>query len=74
MKFQIPFSKFFWNAKGWTQDRQRPLDLRKVKKIGISAGGGITGPFRLEIDYIGVHYDPTHSENFAYEMYQGFYL
>lgn len=38
--------------------------------ITVSAKGGHDGPFRLEIDYIGLEYDPEHKERFAYEMYK----
>lgn len=38
--------------------------------MGITAGDKINGPFNLEIDYIGLEYDPNLTEEFAYEMYQ----
>jgi NADH dehydrogenase [ubiquinone] 1 alpha subcomplex assembly factor 1 len=38
--------------------------------MGISAGDKINGPFHLEIDYIGLEFDPSHKESFAYEMYR----
>lgn len=28
------------------------------------------GDFSLEIDYIGLEYDPVNAEDFAYEMYR----
>lgn len=67
---KIPFSKFIFTSKGRIQDKQSPLPLDCVTHFSISAGDKINGPFSLEIDYIGMVYDPTHKEEFAYEMYQ----
>lgn len=70
--FQIPFSKFFLSTKGCIQDKQCELLGSRVSRFGITAAGLIDmdGPFSLEIDYIGLEYDPSHTEEFAYEMYQ----
>lgn len=74
MKFifllQIPFSKFFLSSKGRIQDKQCPIPLHRVTNFGITLGDKINGPFQLEIDYIGLEYDPNHYEEFAYEMYK----
>ncbi|CAD7085308.1 unnamed protein product [Hermetia illucens] len=69
---KIPFSKFFFASKGRVQDRQTPIKLNRVTHFGISVGarGGHDGPFSLEVDYIGLEFDPKHREEFAYEMYQ----
>lgn len=69
---QIPFSKFFLASKGYIQDKQCELIGSRVSRFGITAAGLIDtdGPFSLEIDYIGLDYDPNHNEEFAYEMYQ----
>ncbi|KAJ3648237.1 hypothetical protein Zmor_020056 [Zophobas morio] len=67
---KIPFSKFFMSSKGRVQDRQYPIPLNKVTNFGISVGDKINGPFSLEIDYIGLEYDPNHTEEFAYEQYK----
>lgn len=67
---KIPFSKFFFSSKGRIQDRQEPLPLDKISAFGISAADRYGGDFSLEIDYIGLEYDPNHTEEFAYEMYE----
>lgn len=68
----IPFSKFFLASKGRVQDKQFPLPSNKVTSVGISVSsrGGFDGNFNLELDYIGLQFDPDHTEVFAYEMYK----
>lgn len=66
---KIPFSKFFLTSKGVIQDKQYPLPKAFVTSISITVAK-IPGPFRLEIDYIGVHKDDSYVEEFAYELYQ----
>lgn len=69
---KIPFSKFFLASKGRVQDKQFPIPLNKVTSLGfsVSARGGHQGNFSLELDYIGLEFDPDHTEEFAYEMYK----
>ncbi len=67
---QIPFSKFFLTSKGRIQDKQEPMPRDRVSTFGISVADKINGPFRLEIDYIGLEFDPSHKEVTAYELYQ----
>jgi NADH dehydrogenase [ubiquinone] 1 alpha subcomplex assembly factor 1 len=57
-------------SKGRVQDNQGPLPLERITSFGITAGDKINGPFRLEIDYIGLEYDPSHTEVHAYEKYR----
>ena len=66
---QIPFSKFFLTSKGRIQDKQCALIQDKISHVGITAAG-VSGDFQLELDYIGLEFDPTHDEQFAYEMYR----
>lgn len=68
--FQIPFSKFFFSSKGRIQDSQSPVPLDRITSFGITAGDKINAPFHLEIDYIGLEYDPSHKETSAYEQYR----
>ncbi|XP_023026100.2 complex I intermediate-associated protein 30 [Leptinotarsa decemlineata] len=67
---RIPFSKFFYAAKGRIQDRQESIPLDRIASFGITAAERYGGEFSLEIDYIGVEFDPNHTEEFAYEMYK----
>lgn len=69
---RIPFSKFFLSSKGRVQDKQYPIPLNKITNLGfsVSARGGFEGNYNLELDYIGLEFDPNHTEDFAYEMYK----
>ncbi|KAG8265917.1 Complex I intermediate-associated protein 30, mitochondrial [Homalodisca vitripennis] len=70
IKYQIPFSKFFFTSKGRIQDIQYPVPLFNIASFGITLGERTPGPFHLEIDYIGLEFDPSHTEKFAYELYR----
>uniref|UniRef100_G3WX76 Complex I intermediate-associated protein 30, mitochondrial n=1 Tax=Sarcophilus harrisii TaxID=9305 RepID=G3WX76_SARHA len=39
----------------------------KISSVGFTLADKVNGPFYLEIDFIGVFHDPTHTEEFAYE-------
>ncbi|RZF40364.1 hypothetical protein LSTR_LSTR008794 [Laodelphax striatellus] len=67
---KIPFSKFFLSSKGKIQDFQYGPSLDDITNISFTMVDKIEGPFKLEIDYIGVELDPNHSETSAYEMYK----
>uniref|UniRef100_A0A1B0A8X0 NADH:ubiquinone oxidoreductase intermediate-associated protein 30 domain-containing protein n=1 Tax=Glossina pallidipes TaxID=7398 RepID=A0A1B0A8X0_GLOPL len=69
---KIPFSKFFYSSKGRIQDKQQAVPLNQITHFGfsVSAKNGMDGQFNLEIDYIGLEFDPNHREEFAYEMYR----
>jgi NADH dehydrogenase [ubiquinone] 1 alpha subcomplex assembly factor 1 len=68
--FQIPFSKFYVTSKGRIQDKQEPMELGKIKHLGVTIGDGNEGPFYLEIESIAVMVDENHKEQFAYELYE----
>ncbi|XP_076234134.1 complex I intermediate-associated protein 30 [Calliopsis andreniformis] len=66
---KIPFSKFAFGWKGVLQDNQIPMPKELVTNLGITVSDRKNGPFKLEIDYIGVYLDLFHMESSAYEMY-----
>jgi hypothetical protein len=68
--FQIAFSKFFRASKGRLQDKQEKVILEKVAHLGFTCADQNSGPFQLEMDYIMLLHDKTHSEEFAYEDYE----
>ena len=43
--------------------------LFNVSSFGLTLMDNQTGPFRLEVAWLGVYYDRTHFEKFAYELY-----
>lgn len=65
----IPFSRFFHTVYGRIMDRQYPITQTRISSFGIVLMDRIEGPFRLEIDFIGVYKDISHKEEFAYERY-----
>ncbi|XP_014225983.2 complex I intermediate-associated protein 30, mitochondrial [Trichogramma pretiosum] len=67
---RIPFSKFFMAYKGRLQTSTTPLKQNSIGSFSLTLADKITGPFCLEIDYVGVEYDPSHIEETAYEQYQ----
>ncbi|KAL2099173.1 hypothetical protein ACEWY4_005653 [Coilia grayii] len=67
---KIPFSKFFLSSRGRIQDDQHYLLQDKINTIGFTLGDKADGPFQLEIDFIGVCNDTSHTEDFAYETYK----
>ncbi|XP_053330490.1 complex I intermediate-associated protein 30, mitochondrial [Spea bombifrons] len=67
---KIHFSKFFLSSRGRIQDNQHPLWPDKITALGFTLGDKAEGPFQLEIDFIGLCNDRSHTEEFAYEKYK----
>ena len=44
--------------------------LENIRFVGLTLADGVTGSFQLELDYIGLYYDASLNEEFAYEMYE----
>jgi len=65
----IPFSRFIFVVHGRIQDKQHASYQGHLQQMGITLMDRITGKFQLEIDWIGVYKDVTHTEKFAYETY-----
>lgn len=43
--------------------------MNLVSSVAITLMDTFEGPFQLELDFIGLYYDVTHFEKFAYESY-----
>ena len=59
-------------SKGRIQTKQENLMglLKNIRFVGLTLADGVTGSFQLELDYIGLYYDASLNEEFAYEMYE----
>ncbi|KAH0568051.1 complex I intermediate-associated protein 30, mitochondrial [Cotesia glomerata] len=67
---KIPFSKFLLSSKGRVQDIQGPAPVHNMSSFSITLSDQVPGPFRLEIDYIGIEQDAVFEEESAYELYK----
>lgn len=66
---RIPFSRFYCQNKGHLKDVQEEPRLSDIESVTISLTERVTGPFALEIDYIGLSRYDDHKERCAYEGY-----
>lgn len=69
---RIPFSKFIFSYKGLIQDGQTPLPKYNIKFVSIALNDRISGPFSLEIDYMGLR-----NQTFAFtdvQPYEKYYV
>uniref|UniRef100_A0A915D5H9 NADH:ubiquinone oxidoreductase intermediate-associated protein 30 domain-containing protein n=1 Tax=Ditylenchus dipsaci TaxID=166011 RepID=A0A915D5H9_9BILA len=67
---KIPFSRFFHTVRDRIQDEQFVVPRHQVSAVGITLSDRINGDFKLEVDFIGAYHDTSHTEKFAYEMFQ----
>ena len=66
---RIPFSRFVFTSKGAVQDYQEWMPMDEIKSFGITMIDKNTGPFKLEIDYIGIEIEPGYDQKTVYESY-----
>lgn len=67
--FQIPFDRFMFTSESFIQDSQKKVPLDEVATVSITLSDHIDGPFRLEVDYIGIENSDHSSERDCYEAY-----
>lgn len=68
--FRIPLSKFILTYKDNVQDFQTSFPTKMVSFVGITLNDMISGPYCIEVDYIGLIDDPQpFREDCAYERY-----
>ncbi|KAL7992436.1 hypothetical protein Chor_016692 [Crotalus horridus] len=66
----VPFSKFFFTSHGRIQDGQYEMWSDRISTLGLTLADKVDGPFQLDIDFIGLLSDKSHTETFAYELYE----
>lgn len=69
---RIPFAKFLAGMRAEIYENQFPMIPQYIKDFGITIADKKSGPFRLEIDYIGICNNSNLFETFAYETHEGF--
>ena len=55
--------------KGYAQERQLHIPMDQICQIGFLLNDRNSGPFSLEIDYVGAMKDNNWTEETAYEKY-----
>ncbi|XP_046909327.2 complex I intermediate-associated protein 30 [Dermatophagoides farinae] len=67
---KIPLSRFYFHYQGFIQDEQYQFNPNTIRSMGIMVHSpSYSGPFRLEIDYIGFVNDCQHNDLIEYEGY-----
>ncbi|XP_013917579.1 PREDICTED: complex I intermediate-associated protein 30, mitochondrial [Thamnophis sirtalis] len=69
-EIEVPFSKFFFTSHGRIQDGQYAIWPDRISTLGLTLADKVDGPFQLDIDFIGLYSDQSHTETFAYELYE----
>ncbi|XP_039179836.1 complex I intermediate-associated protein 30, mitochondrial [Crotalus tigris] len=69
-EIEVPFSKFFFTSHGRIQDGQYEMWSDRISTLGLTLADKVDGPFQLDIDFIGLLSDKSHTETFAYELYE----
>ena len=73
ISWEINWRRRRWQTRqpGWLEGLYSSKKTNfKASSLGIACVDRLNGPFRLEVDWIGVHYDKTHFEQYAYEEYK----
>ncbi|XP_058018041.1 complex I intermediate-associated protein 30, mitochondrial [Ahaetulla prasina] len=69
-EIEVPFSKFFFTSRGRIQDGQYEIWPDRISTLGLTLADKVDGPFQLDVDFIGLFSDRSHTETFAYELYE----
>ncbi|KAL0269882.1 UNVERIFIED_CONTAM: hypothetical protein PYX00_007468 [Menopon gallinae] len=66
---KIPLSNFYFGKAGSIHDSQTVILPDICQRIAITLADNTEGPFKLEIEYIGMEFQPLHVEETPYEEY-----
>ncbi|KAK6639016.1 hypothetical protein RUM43_007286 [Polyplax serrata] len=67
---KIPFSHFFLCTNTVVSKfKSSTIQLNYIARIGFTLSDNIDGPFKLELDYVGLENIPNHDRTSPYELY-----